>query len=224
MPTDGTLRFLADLATNNDRGWFAANKDRYITEVQEPALEFIIGFAPRLRRISPRFSADARVVGGSLFRIQRDTRFSNDKTPYKLNTGFHFRHESAGDVHAPAFYLHIQPGHSFAGVGVWRPNAQAAAAIRRAIVDDPTGWKRAAHSARFTERWTLESESMVRPPRGFDPDHRWVADLKRKDYVATSRLDDGAVVSAGFLDEFDGLCRRAAPFARFLCSALDLPF
>jgi len=78
-------------------------------------------FAPHLRRVSPHFRADPRPVGGSLFRIDRDTRFSRDKTPYKTHCGIQFRHERGRDVHAPGFYLHVGPDESFVGVGIWHP-------------------------------------------------------------------------------------------------------
>jgi uncharacterized protein (TIGR02453 family) len=85
--------FLTDLASNNDRPWFQENKARYVEEVQEPALAFINAFAPKLDAISPHFQADSRVVGGSLFRIHRDTRFSKPRPlpvaspPWALGTG-----------------------------------------------------------------------------------------------------------------------------------------
>ena len=99
--TPKMFSFLRDLADNNDREWFAANKDRYETDVREPALDFIEDFADRLLKISPNFSADPRKQGGSMFRIHRDTRFSKDKTPYKIHTGMQFRHVATkDDVHA----------------------------------------------------------------------------------------------------------------------------
>ena len=133
----GLFSFLADLRANNNREWFQANRHRYDEEVLEPALAFIGAFAPRLEKISPHFRADARPSGGSLFRIYRDTRFSNDKSPYKTNLGIHFRHERAKDAHAPGYYLHIGPGEVFAGGGIWHPATEAATAIREAIVADP---------------------------------------------------------------------------------------
>src|SRR5919112_754543 len=107
--------FLAELRAHNDRDWFAANKERYEGDVLEPALAFIEDFEPHLRAISPHLRADARRVGGSLFRIYRDTRFSKDKTPYKTTAGIYFRHEQGKDVQAPGFYLHLAPGEVFAG-------------------------------------------------------------------------------------------------------------
>jgi uncharacterized protein (TIGR02453 family) len=91
--TPALFRFLRELKANNTREWFAANKDRYETEVRGPALDFVADVAPRLERISPHFVADPRPSGGSLFRIHRDTRFSKDRSPYKTYTGLQFRHE-----------------------------------------------------------------------------------------------------------------------------------
>ena len=83
-----------ELAANNNREWFQANKDRYESEVKEPMLGFIADFATRLRTISANFDADPRPTGGSMFRIYRDTRFSKDKRPYKTGAAAHFPHEN----------------------------------------------------------------------------------------------------------------------------------
>jgi uncharacterized protein (TIGR02453 family) len=222
--TPATFAFLRDLAENNDREWFNANKDRYVENVQEPALEFIIDSAPYLEKISPHFRADARTVGGSLFRIHRDTRFSKDKTPYKTNTGVQFRHELAKDAHAPGFYLHIQPGECFVGVGLWRPETKVAYAIRETIADDPAAWKRASRGKKFTATYTLGGDSLTRPPKGFDADDPLIDDLKRKDFIASTRVTQKTVTSADFLDDYAAMCRDAAPFMKFLCGAVGVPF
>src|SRR5918996_1661223 len=137
------FRFLRDLEANNDRTWFNANKDRYEREVRDPALDFVEDFAPRLAEISQHFVADPRPSGGSLFRIHRDTRFSKDKSPYKTHVGIHFRHELAKHAHTPGFYLHLQPGSVFVGVGIWHPDPPALLRIREAIAGDPSAWRRA---------------------------------------------------------------------------------
>lgn len=222
--TPATFQFLRDLESHNDREWFQANKQRYVDDVQEPALEFIIDFAPELAKISSHFRADARVVGGSLFRIHRDTRFAKDKTPYKTNTGVQFRHELAKDAHAPGFYVHIQPGECFVGVGLWRPETKVAYAIREQIAAEPAAWKRASRSKKFTATYSLGGESLIRPPRGFDPDDPVIEDLKRKDFIASTRLTQKAVTSRSFLDDYATMCRDAAPFMAFLCRAVGVPF
>ena len=137
------LRFLEDLRDNNNRQWFQANKGRYEREVLEPCLAFIRAFGPRLRKISPFFVASDERVGGSLMRVYRDTRFGKDKTPYKTNVGIQFRHELGRDVHAPGFYVHIEPEEYFLALGVWRPDRDSLHQIRQAILERPEQWKRA---------------------------------------------------------------------------------
>ena len=119
--TPALFAFMRELREHNDRDWFKANKQRYEEDVREPAFAFISEFAGHLQEVAPHFVADPSPTGGSLFRIYRDTRFSKDKTPYKTHTGIHFRHEKAKDVHAPGFYLHLEPRNVFAAAGIWRP-------------------------------------------------------------------------------------------------------
>jgi uncharacterized protein (TIGR02453 family) len=222
--TPSLFTFLKDLDANNEREWFHEHKDRYLNSVQEPAMEFIIDFKPKLQQISPHFTAEAKTVGGSLFRIQRDTRFSKDKTPYKPNTGMQFRHESAKDAHAPGLYLHLQPGECFAGVGLWRPETKVAYQIREHISEHPKEWKKATQGKRFTDVWELGGESLKRPPKGFDEDHPLIEDLKRKDFIASTRLTQKQITSEGFIDEYTKLNKRAAPFMEFLCNAVGVPY
>jgi len=222
--TPRLFKFLSDLEVNNEREWFKANQAVYEAHVREPALRFIADVAKPLGRISPHFVADPSKVGGSLFRIQRDTRFGEDKTPYKTNTGMHFRHEAAKDVHAPGFYLNIEPGGCFMGVGLWRPHTPVAYAIRGHIDENRAAWKRAAHSARFKDVFDVEGESLVRPPKGFPEDHPLIEDLKRKDFIATARLTQKTITSDTLMDEFAGNCKRASAYMKFLCDAVGVPF
>jgi uncharacterized protein (TIGR02453 family) len=217
------LTFLRDLERNNDREWFAANKGRYEHHLLEPALAFVEDFAPRLERISPHFRAEARKSGGSLFRIHRDTRFAKDKSPYKTHLGIHFRHESAKDVHAPGFYLHIAPGEVFAGGGIWHPGTPTVGKIRDAIVADPDGWRQATRTGAFATKLELGGGTLKRPPAGFDSAHPLIDDLKRKDFFGWARLSERDAIAPGFLDEYERVCVAAAPLQRFLCGALSLP-
>jgi uncharacterized protein (TIGR02453 family) len=221
--TKATFRFLEDLAANNDRGWFNANKERYENAVKDPARRFIVDFAPSLRAISPHFRADPRPVGGSLFRIYRDTRFSKDKSPFKTHTGIQFRHDSGKDAHAPGFYLHLEPGSVFVGVGTWHPDSGSLRKIRESLVEDRAGWRRAT-GKRFQDRFRLSGDSLVRAPKGFDPEHPLIEDLKRKDFIGVAQLSESRVIRRDFPEEFAGICRGGVPLVRFLCRALDVPF
>jgi uncharacterized protein (TIGR02453 family) len=218
------FEFLDDLGRNNNRDWFNANKDRYEDAVKEPALAFISDFAPHLYEISPHFRADARPSGGSLFRIYRDTRFSKDKSPYKTNTGVHFRHELGKDAHAPGFYLHLSPAESFAGVGIWHPDSDTLAKIRDAIVAEPDRWISVARQPPFTDVYTFGGDALKRAPAGYDPEHPLIEDLKHKDFVGYVMLDGETVTGDGFLEEYARMCRVATPFTKFLCDAVGVPF
>ena len=222
--TPALFGFLRELEQNNDRDWFNANKARYVAEVRDPMLDFIAAFAPHLKKISARYIADPRPNGGSLFRIHRDIRFSKDKRPYKTNAGAQFRHEAARDAHAPGFYLHLEPGGVFAASGVWHPDGPALARIRDSIANDMAGWRRVTSAKALGPNGALAGESLKRPPRGHDPDHPLIDDLKRKDFFALTRFTEEEACAPGFIDEFAGTCRTFAPLARFLTRALDLPW
>ncbi len=218
------FRFLEDLKLHNQREWFHANKQRYEDEVRHPAQQFISDSGPQLRKISRHFLADPRPSGGSMFRIYRDTRFAKDKSPYKTNVGIQFRHKQGKDVHAPGFYLHLEPGGCFAGVGIWHPDGDSLSSIRAAIVEQPTRWKRITRSRRFTETLELAGESLKRAPKGFDPEHSLIDDLKRKDFIAGFTFDETTAMEPDFLAHYWTVCRAGSPLVRFLCEAVDVPF
>jgi uncharacterized protein (TIGR02453 family) len=216
--------FLAELRANNNRDWFAANRDRYEEQLLEPAIAFIDAFAPRLEEISPHFRADARPTGGSLFRIYRDTRFSKDKTPYKTHVGIHFRHERAKDARAPGYYLHIGPDEVFAGGGIWHPSTGAATRIREAIIAEPERWRQATRGGAFAKRLELGGGSLKRVPPWADQEHVFADDLRRKDFFGWARLSESDVVAPRFVEEYARVCRAAAPLQQFLCDALEVPY
>jgi len=222
--SSATFDFLDELAANNERDWFQANKHRYEDDVRRPALAFIETMAPILADIAPHFRADARKMGGSLMRVYRDTRFSRDKTPYKTNIGIQFRHEAGRDVHAPGYYVHVSVHEVFLGAGIWHPEAEPLAKIRQHIVDRPADWLAARDDADFGRYFNLSGDSLKRAPKGFAADHPQIDDIRRKDFIAISELSTDTVLQAGFT----GLCRQqfaaATPFMRFLCKGLGLPF
>ncbi|MAG54839.1 MAG: hypothetical protein CMJ83_00955 [Planctomycetes bacterium] len=162
------VSFLKDLDVHNDKTWFNANRDRYDADYLDPALAFIADMSPRLKKVSRHFVADDRKVGGSMMRIFRDVRFSKDKRPFNAHLSMVFHHAVGKKVPAPGYYLRIEPGSVHAGVGIWRPEAPALAAIRQHIVDQPREWKAARDAAAFRKTFggLHDAESLKRPPRG----------------------------------------------------------
>lgn len=219
-----TFRFLKDLAANNSREWFLANKDRYEADVREPSLRLVADLAAPLAKISTHFVADPRKQGGSLFRIHRDTRFANDKTPYKTWSGARFAHERAKQIPAPSFYLHIQPGGCFAGGGIWHPESPTLKKIRDFLVDNPAAWKRGVHAKSFRDKFEFWGESLIRPPRGFDADHPLIGDLKRKNFAAGTNFANNVALSDELLPHIVATFKGVAPLNDYLCAALDLEF
>ncbi|MFQ5518995.1 MAG: DUF2461 domain-containing protein [Mariprofundus sp.] len=218
-----TFNFLAQLADNNNRDWFADHKQDYEDQVRTPALAFIDAVGARLPEIAPHFVADSRKMGGSLMRVYRDTRFGKDKTPYKTNIGIQFRHEVGRDVHAPGYYVHISGGRCFVGIGIWRPPSDVLLKIRTAIIEKPDAWVAARDDPRFSRWFALSGDSLKTAPRGFDKTHPQLEDLRRKDFIAISDIAPALVEQQEFADIACDYFTAGLPLMQFLCRALRLP-
>lgn len=217
--TDELFRFLKQLKRNNKREWFQSNKARYEAVVRDPCLRFIAALAGPLQRVSPWLVADPHPTRGSLFRIYRDTRFSPDKRPYKTHVGMSFPHRGTKQrVHLPGFYLHLEPEGCFAAAGCWHPDNPTLIRIRSAMVARPEAWTKAVRGL------DLEGDALSRPPRGYPCDHPLVADLKRKDFIASVELSQAQVCGPRFMAEFLTASRKLSPLVGFLSQALGLPY
>ena len=218
-----SLKFLKQLKANNDRDWFAENKSRYESDVLAPALAFITAMEAPMKRLSDCFNVIPKRMGGSLMRVYKDTRFSKDKTPFKTNIGIHFRHMAGKDVHAPGFYVHIEPEDTFVGIGVWRPDSKTCTAIRHHIDNESDTWSKIWRRKAFKQNFSLIGESLKRPPRGFSEDHSLITDLKRKDFIMTAPIQSSQIHSPDFDQQVTKLFRDSFCFMQFLCEALELP-
>lgn len=222
--TPATFRFFKTLARNNNREWFQAHKGEYERHVRDPFLHFIADMQAPLAKLSAHYRADPRKSGGSLFRIYRDTRFANDKQPYKPWQGARFFHERRREIAAPSFYIHIQPGECHIGGGMWHPEPDALKQIRAFLADNPAAWKKATQSKGFRERFGFWGESLSRPPRGYDPAHELIEDLKRKDFAAGTDFAEELACSAELLPWSVEQFKRIAPMIDYLCATQELEF
>lgn len=219
-----SFAFLKELKANNNRPWFQENKERYEADLKTPMLSFIENLSEPLAKVSTEFVCDPRGNGGSMFRIYRDTRFSKDKTPYKSWAAARFRHVEGRRKPAPVFYLHLEPRNVFVGCGIWHPDSKVLAQLRQFLVDNPNAWKKALYDKSFQKHFVMGGRTLTRPPRGFDPDHELLDDLKRKDFVASSQLTQKMACSRDFPEQFARRCAIAGPFIDYLCAALDLDY
>jgi uncharacterized protein (TIGR02453 family) len=235
--TDDTFKFLRQLAKHNSRDWFTEHKPRYEAQVRGPALRLIADLADPFKDISAQLTAVAKPVGGSLFRIHRDTRFANDKTPYKTHIGMYFSHAAAtkaarndaaggapGRLDAPGLYLHVEPGRCFLGGGIWHPQPETTRRIRDYMVSNPASWKKATRDAKFRKAFELDGDTLVRPPKGYDPAHELIDDLRRKDFIASAPLDDALLLQPDLVRQLMRRYLLLAPMMDWLCGALDLEF
>lgn len=218
------FKFFRDLERNNRRDWFNDHKARYRQSVVEPIGEFIVAIAPHLKKMAPHYVADPRPNGGSMFRIYRDTRFSKDKTPYKTHAGVQFRHEAGRDAHAPGFYVHLDPHGLFFGGGVWLPPNPVLNRIRDHIVDNARTWSRIRNAKKMMAAGGIRGDALKRPPRGFDPEHPHIEDLKKKSFYAALDAPPESALRPEFLDEVCEGFRLAVPMTRFITEALELPY
>ena len=222
--SEHVIDFLRELSQNNDRDWFYANKHRYEALILEPSLAFIAAMSPYVRKVSRHFDAVPKRTGGSLMRVYRDTRFSRDKRPYKTNVGIQFRHVQGKDVHAPGLYFHIGLDEVFVAAGAWHPEAAALARIRERIVEHPATWRKARDHKPFRALFEFGGEKLKRPPRGFAPNHTYIEDLKRKDFICIHAFDAQSLFEPGLCEDVGRAFQTSKPLMRFLCKAQDLPF
>lgn len=220
--TPALFTFLRQLKSHNNREWFQARRARFTTDVEAPMLRFIADAGPRLAGISRAVIADPRRTGGSLYRIYRDTRFSADKSPYKVNAAASFSHEAKKDTKkalasVPGFYLHLEPGDSFGGGGIYHPDMPTLTRIRTAIAQGGKGWTAVKRTG-----IEIEGDRLSRAPAGFDPAHRFIEDLRLKDFYTLTSFSEAEVCAPDFLDRYIECCRTCAPLVGFVAKAMGL--
>jgi uncharacterized protein (TIGR02453 family) len=212
--TPATLKFLRALKRNNRREWFNAHRDDYEAHVREPMTVIIERLGVDFRAFAPELVASPRV---SLYRIYRDTRFSENKAPYKTHVAAVFptrglaKHEGAG------LYFHVSPEEVWMGGGMYAPQMPQLLAVRghiatnvkrlRTIVESPAFRRQVGH---------LEGERLQRVPRGFPKDHEAAEFLKFRQFLAGREFPTALATSPGFYRTLITVFRRVAPLARFL--------
>jgi uncharacterized protein (TIGR02453 family) len=221
--TPDLFQFLRQLKRNNDRDWFAKNKQRYIDDVQQPALDFVSDVGVGLRKISKNLVADPRPVGGSLFRIYRDVRFSKDKSPYKTHIGGYVALEGSGNgpsAVAP-LYLHVGTTGRFVAAGHYMMDGPQLARFRAAVLDERSGGRLAA-MLKTLGRAGFEPgshDALKKVPRGMDPAHPRADLLKRKGLIVSfPEIPRDLLVRRELVDWLVKHTKRVVPLVEWLAA------
>ena len=127
-------------------------------------------------------------------------------------------------MHAPGYYLHIDPEQVFLAAGIWRPEAATLGKIRDRIAARPQDWTKVVSDRRFKKHFQLSGSSLTRPPRGYANDHPHIQDLKRKDFIGVTDLSHKDLFGQRFVKDVERTFRAADPLMRFLCKAAEAPF
>jgi uncharacterized protein (TIGR02453 family) len=167
-----TVRFFKGLANNNNRVWFESHRELYESAVMAPSRAFIEAMGARLRTIVPGIVAVPK-VNKSIFRLNRDTRFSLDPSPYKTNLGLLFWEGTRARMECPGFYFHLEPPDLMIGGGYYFFADRAIERFRKAVVDRRLGRELATSLAPFADKegWEIGGEHYKRVPQGYDPAH-----------------------------------------------------
>jgi uncharacterized protein (TIGR02453 family) len=166
------VKFFVSLRKNNNREWFSRHKNQYTTQVMEPAQALVRDLGDRLKKISPAIIA-APMINRSIFRLNRDTRFSPDKSPYKTHLGLFFWEGVRPRMECPGFYLHLEPPHLMLGMGLYMLPRSALESYRHAVVHPEFGAELADIMAQVTKLkgFTLGGKHYKRYPAEFDTTH-----------------------------------------------------
>jgi len=211
--TPATLTFLRALKRNNRREWFNVHRDDYESHVRQPMTAVVEHLANDFREFAPELVASPKL---SMYRIYRDTRFSENKAPYKTHVAAVFptrglqKHEGAG------LYFHISPTEVWIGGGMYAPQTPQLQAVREHIAANLRRLRAIVEAPAFRKDITMQGERLQRAPRGFPKDHEALEYLKYRNFIAGCELPPAFATSPSFYATLLSVFRRVAPFSRFL--------
>jgi uncharacterized protein (TIGR02453 family) len=212
--TPKTLSFLRSLKRNNDREWFRARRDQYEEHVRAPMVALIERLATDFHRFAPELEASPKK---SLYRIYRDTRFSDDKTPLKTHVAASFRWRSLPRGGSAGLYLEVNPGWVWMGGGFYAPETVHLVRIRQHISDTHPELHRLSRAAAFRKAvGHLDGDRLTRVPRGYAKDDPAAEYLKHRNFLAGREFPPGFATSPKFYPTLVATFRALMPLVRFL--------
>lgn len=215
-----TLKFLRSLQKNNNKAWFEKNRTDY-EDAKADFLSMVEKLIPGIAGFDPAM-AD-QLAKHCTFRINRDVRFSKNKSPYKNNMAAYFN-KAGKKGNGAGYYLHIEPGNSFAAAGIWMPEPADLAKIRQEIDYNLNEWKKIFTNTSFKKNWKQGldvSNILARPPKGYAEENPAISFLKLKSFVIRCPLTDEEILNKGFVKNVVKVFQTAFPVVSFLNTAID---
>lgn len=219
MNVERTLKFIKNLKKNNNKEWLAENRPKYL-EVKEDFESFISKVINKLSEFDP--SIASLQPKETIFRINRDIRFSEDKSPYKTNLGSSINKGGRKSFGTAGYYLHIEPGNSFLGGGIYKPDNKILNSIREGIDYDPENFDKILKESKFkTYFGTIEGDKLKNPPKGFSSDHPYIEYLKHKSFLAVHSISDEELAKADLVNFTVKAFKILIPLNDFLNKAIE---
>ncbi len=218
MIDKSTLTFLEDLAANNNKPWFEANKNAY-DAAKADFEQFVSGVLSGLATVEPGFLEQK--AKDCVFRIYRDVRFSKDKSPYKANFGAYFS-KGGKKFNGAGYYFHLDPGKSFSGGGLWMPEPQILKKVRQEIDYNFSDFQAIVEVAPFKKLFgTVQGEHLKKVPQGYEPGNPAADYLRLKSFTVSNTLADSGLTSSGIVDHCLEVYAAMRPLLDFLNRAVD---
>ena len=222
MFQSSTLNFLKELKKNNNKPWFDNHREKYLSAKID--FENFIG---KLLAATAAFDNDIKElqIKNYTFRINRDIRFSKDKTPYKTNMGASLNRGGKKSIFA-GYYFHLEPGgKSFAGGGLWMPATPELKKLRQEIDYCFPEFKKIISSLAFKSQYPglemIEGQMLVNVPKGYDKENHAAAFLKLKSFVATKNIPDDLLTSATLTKEVALAFKALMPLVKFMNRSME---
>lgn len=214
-----TIKFIKDLKKNNNKPWFDDNRKKY-----EAAKTDFISFVENLIAAISKFDPAVATLKPKdcIFRINRDVRFSKDKSPYKTNMGTYIN-PGGKKVNTPGYYFHCEPGQNFAAGGLYVPEPPVLAKVRQEIDYNFDEWKKIINHKSFKKYFPKIDgvEVLSRPPKGYSVDNPAIEFLKMKSFIASTPLTDAQLTDKGLIKHVSKVFEAMKPMISFLNHAMQ---
>lgn len=217
MLQPATIKFLKDLKKNNNKEWFEKNRKQYEAAKKD--------FTDFVQAVIDAFGKKDKTIANivakdCLFRINRDVRFSKDKSPYKTNMGASINKGGRMTMNTAGYYFHLEPGQCFVGGGLWQPDVEALKKIRQEIDYSFGDFKKIISNKKFASLYKDLDHSkemkLSRPPKGYEPDNKAIEYIKLKSFIAITPISDADLPGKNLVKKISDAFDPLEPLINFL--------